>query len=228
MGTVFMAEQTHPVRRKVALKLIKAGMDTRQVIARFEAERQALALMDHPNIARVLDAGTTGSGRPYFVMELVKGVPITEYWSFLRTSYREILAFPARNRPAHRSRDRPSAQLGPGCPRPSAPDGATTLKNGGRPAHRQGCRLAGIPDRGGGDPRRPGSARHALPGGDRLPAGGGLPDVHRARRALRPIPDPGPTMTVYRPDFGPQRAGLNLPFRVSLPCCRHRAAGMIR
>src|SRR5207248_4650080 len=79
MGTVWMAEQTHPVQRKVALKLIKSGMDSRLVIARFEAERQALALMDHVNIARVLDAGTTASGRPYFVMELVHGVPITEY-----------------------------------------------------------------------------------------------------------------------------------------------------
>src|SRR5204863_1626244 len=79
MGTVFMAEQTQPVHRKVALKVIKPGMDSRQVIARFEAERQALALMDHPNIARVLDAGTTASGRPYFVMELVHGVPITRY-----------------------------------------------------------------------------------------------------------------------------------------------------
>jgi serine/threonine protein kinase/WD40 repeat protein len=79
MGTVFMAEQSQPVQRKVALKIIKPGMDTRQVVARFEAERQALALMDHPNIARVLDAGTTESGRPYFVMELVKGIPITRY-----------------------------------------------------------------------------------------------------------------------------------------------------
>jgi tetratricopeptide (TPR) repeat protein len=79
MGSVFMAEQTQPVQRKVALKLIKTGMDSRQIIARFEAERQALALMDHPNIARVLDAGTTDTGRPYFVMELVKGVPITRY-----------------------------------------------------------------------------------------------------------------------------------------------------
>jgi non-specific serine/threonine protein kinase/serine/threonine-protein kinase len=79
MGVVYMAEQTMPVRRKVALKIIKPGMDTRQVIARFEAERQALALMDHPNIARVLDAGATESGRPYFVMELVKGLPITDY-----------------------------------------------------------------------------------------------------------------------------------------------------
>jgi serine/threonine protein kinase len=78
-GLVFVAEQQQPIRRKVALKIIKPGMDTRDVIARFEAERQALALMDHPNIARVLDAGTTESGRPYFVMELVRGVPITDY-----------------------------------------------------------------------------------------------------------------------------------------------------
>src|SRR5436309_80112 len=78
-GTVFMAEQLEPVQRKVALKIIKAGMDTREIIARFEAERQALALMDHPNIAQVLDGGTTASGRPYFVMELVRGLPITAY-----------------------------------------------------------------------------------------------------------------------------------------------------
>jgi serine/threonine protein kinase/tetratricopeptide (TPR) repeat protein len=78
-GTVYLAEQEHPVRRRVALKLIKAGMDTRAVIARFEAERQALAMMDHPNIAKVFDAGATEMGRPYFVMELVRGVPITEY-----------------------------------------------------------------------------------------------------------------------------------------------------
>src|SRR4029078_5340985 len=85
-GTVFMAEQTAPVQRKVALKIIKAGMDTRQVIARFEAERQALAMMDHPNIARVFDAGVTDSGRPYFVMELVKGVSITKYCDDQRLS----------------------------------------------------------------------------------------------------------------------------------------------
>ena len=76
---MYMAEQEHPVRRTVALKLIKPGMDTKQVIARFDAERQALALMEHPNIAKVLDAGETASGRPYFVMELVRGVPLTEY-----------------------------------------------------------------------------------------------------------------------------------------------------
>ena len=79
MGTVWMAEQNEPIHRRVAVKVIKAGMNSRQVLARFEAERQALSLMDHPNIARVLDAGTTGSGRPYFVMELVKGQPITKY-----------------------------------------------------------------------------------------------------------------------------------------------------
>ncbi len=79
MGTVYFAEQLHPVRRRVALKLIKRGMDSKNVLARFEQERQALALMEHPNIARVLDAGTTDDGRPFFVMELVKGVPITDY-----------------------------------------------------------------------------------------------------------------------------------------------------
>ncbi|MHC4750797.1 MAG: serine/threonine protein kinase, partial [Planctomycetota bacterium] len=78
-GVVYMAEQTKPINRRVALKIIKLGMDTKQVIARFEAERQALAMMDHPNIAKVLDAGATETGRPYFVMELVKGIPITEY-----------------------------------------------------------------------------------------------------------------------------------------------------
>ena len=78
-GVVYMAEQEEPVRRRVALKVIKLGMDTKQVIARFEAERQALALMDHPNIAKVLDAGATDTGRPYFVMELVRGIKITEY-----------------------------------------------------------------------------------------------------------------------------------------------------
>jgi tetratricopeptide (TPR) repeat protein len=79
MGAVYLAEQEQPIRRRVALKIIKLGMDTRQVIARFDAERQALAMMDHPNIARVFDAGATDTGRPYFVMELVMGVPITEY-----------------------------------------------------------------------------------------------------------------------------------------------------
>src|SRR5712691_13080043 len=78
-GVVYMAEQEEPVCRRVVLKVIKLGMDTKQVIARFEAERQVLALMDHPNIAKILDAGATETGRPYFVMELVRGIKITEY-----------------------------------------------------------------------------------------------------------------------------------------------------
>ena len=92
MGVVFMAEQERPVRRRVALKVVKAGMDTKQVVARFEAERQALAVMDHPNIARVFDAGATDNGRPYFVMELVQGVPITRYCDARRLPVRERLA----------------------------------------------------------------------------------------------------------------------------------------
>jgi serine/threonine protein kinase/Flp pilus assembly protein TadD len=91
MGLVFVAEQHQPVRRKVALKVVKPGMDTRQVIARFEAERQALALMDHPNIARVFDAGATESGRPYFVMELVRGVGIAQFCDENRLTPRERL-----------------------------------------------------------------------------------------------------------------------------------------
>jgi serine/threonine protein kinase len=85
-GVVFEAEQEEPVRRTVALKVIKLGMDTKQVVARFEAERQALALMDHPNIAKILDGGTTPAGRPYFVMELVRGQPITKYCDAERLS----------------------------------------------------------------------------------------------------------------------------------------------
>ena len=78
-AVVYLAEQQEPVKRRVALKVIKPGMDSKQVIARFEAERQALALLDHPNVAHVYDAGTTELGRPYFVMEYVKGVPVTEH-----------------------------------------------------------------------------------------------------------------------------------------------------
>lgn len=91
-GVVYSAEQKEPVRRFVAVKILKPGMDTRQVVARFEAERQALALMDHPNIAKVLDAGVTSSGRPYFVMELVKGIPITRYCDEQRLTPRERLS----------------------------------------------------------------------------------------------------------------------------------------
>src|SRR6266542_3300754 len=90
-GIVFLAEQTQPVHRKVALKVIKPGMDSRQVVARFEAERQALALMDHPNIAHVFDGGATASGRPYFVMELVRGIPITDFCDQNHQSVRERL-----------------------------------------------------------------------------------------------------------------------------------------
>jgi len=90
-GVVYMAEQEEPVRRRVALKVIKLGMDTRSVIARFEAERQALALMDHPNIAKVLDAGATEAGRPFFVMEMVRGIKITEYCDQNKLSTRERL-----------------------------------------------------------------------------------------------------------------------------------------
>ena len=92
IGEVFMAEQEKPVRRRVALKLIKAGMDSQEIITRFEAERQALSMMDHQYIARVLDAGTTTDRRPYFVMELVNGIPITEYcdrFKIGRASWRE-------------------------------------------------------------------------------------------------------------------------------------------
>jgi eukaryotic-like serine/threonine-protein kinase len=91
MGVVYVAEQARPVRRRVALKVIKPGMDTRQVLARFEAERQALAMMDHPNIAKVHDAGATEAGRPYFVMELVNGLPITEYCDRARLTIPERL-----------------------------------------------------------------------------------------------------------------------------------------
>ena len=91
-GVVYMADQLRPIERRVALKIIKLGMDTKQVIARFEAERQALALMDHPNIAKILDAGATETGRPYFVMELVRGIPITEYCDDRKLSTTERLS----------------------------------------------------------------------------------------------------------------------------------------
>jgi serine/threonine protein kinase len=91
-GSVWVADQEKPVRRRVAIKLVKAGMDTKQVVARFEQERQALAMMDHPNISKVLDAGATERGRPYFVMELVRGVSITEYCDQNRLPTPERLA----------------------------------------------------------------------------------------------------------------------------------------
>ncbi|MFC1794018.1 serine/threonine protein kinase [Planctomycetota bacterium] len=90
-GIVYLAEQQRPIKRRVALKVIKPGMDTKQVIARFEAERQALALLDHPNIAHVYDAGKTKNGRPYFVMEYVKGVPITKHCDLEKLAIEERL-----------------------------------------------------------------------------------------------------------------------------------------
>jgi eukaryotic-like serine/threonine-protein kinase len=86
MGTVYLAEQLEPIRRRVALKVVKLGMDTAQVLARFNNERQALAMMDHPNIARIFDAGATAKGRPYFVMEYIEGAPITQYCDSTRMS----------------------------------------------------------------------------------------------------------------------------------------------
>lgn len=92
-GVVYMADQTKPISRRVAFKIIKLGMDTKEVIARFEAERQALAMMEHPNIAKVLDVGATETGRPYFVMELVKGIPVTEYCDNNNLDARQRLEF---------------------------------------------------------------------------------------------------------------------------------------
>ena len=91
MGSVYMAEQKTPVRRLVALKIVKPGMDSRQVLARFDAERQALALMEHPNIARIVDAGTTKLGHPFFAMELVRGIPLNEFCDQKRQTIRERL-----------------------------------------------------------------------------------------------------------------------------------------
>ena len=114
-GVVFMAEQKQPLRRKVALKVLKPGMDTRQVVARFEAERQALALMDHPHIAHVFDGGATASGRPYFVMELVRGVPITDFCDQNHLGVRERLSGPARAGPGYHRRST-TVRRAPGCP----------------------------------------------------------------------------------------------------------------
>ena len=85
MGLVFLAEQLQPIRRFVAVKIIKPGFDIPEVVGRFEVERQALAMMDHPNIARMLDTGTTDTGRPYFVMELIRGIPVTDFWGVSRS-----------------------------------------------------------------------------------------------------------------------------------------------
>ncbi len=133
-GVVYVAEQEQPVARKVALKIIKPGMDTREVIARFESERQALALMDHPYIAKVLDGGTTGlPGRPYFVMELVKGVPITDFCDEQQLSTRDRLRTVCRCLP--RCAARPSEGDHP--PRPEAVEryGRAARRPAGREGH---------------------------------------------------------------------------------------------
>ena len=143
-GSVFLADQREPVARRVALKIIKLGMDTQQVIARFEQERQALAMMDHPNIARVFDAGTTDTGRPYFVMELVTGEPITTF------SDRHQLTVPraARADDAGRQRHPARAPEGHHPPRHQAVERAgldarrRAARQGHRLRHRQGDRAA--------------------------------------------------------------------------------------
>ncbi len=114
MGSVYLATQTEPVKRQVALKLIKTGMDSRAVLARFDAERQALALMDHPNIARIYDGGLTPAGQPFFVMELVSGVPITEYCDAKLPACRQA---PRSDRPARAHPRRPDRQVRPRPPR---------------------------------------------------------------------------------------------------------------
>src|SRR5919112_6287082 len=91
MGAVYLAEQREPIRRQVALKVVKLGMDSAQVLARFNNERQALAMMDHPNIAQIFDAGATTKGRPYFVMEYIEGVPITDYCDRKRMTTKDRL-----------------------------------------------------------------------------------------------------------------------------------------
>jgi eukaryotic-like serine/threonine-protein kinase len=116
MGVVYMAEQEEPVRRRVALKIIKLGMDTKQVVARFEAERQALALMDHPNIAKVLDGGATDTGRPYFVMELVQGVPITEFCDKKPLPARSASSFSFRSAKPSKARTKKGSFTGTSSP----------------------------------------------------------------------------------------------------------------
>ena len=148
-GIVYLADQKAPVRRRVALKVIKLGMDTEQVVARFEAERQALALMDHPGIAKVYDAGATEAGRPYFVMELVRGVPLTDYCDHQRLDTRarlELFAVVCQAvQHAH--------QKG------SHPPGSQTVQRPGRPSttgsRNRRSSTSGSPKRpGGSSPRR--------------------------------------------------------------------------
>jgi eukaryotic-like serine/threonine-protein kinase len=132
MGVVYLAEQEAPVRRRVAVKIIKPGMDTDQVIAHFAAERQALALRDHPHVARVLDAGATDSGRPYFVMGLVRGIPITRYCDENKLTPRRARA-PGRGRVTRRRRTGPvEAGPGPGRAGPVPARGPASGRQPGR------------------------------------------------------------------------------------------------
>ena len=173
MGSVYLASQTEPVKRQVALKLIKTGMDSRGVLARFDAERQALALMDHPNIARIYDGGLTPAGQPFFVMELVRGVPLTEYCDQQRLTVQARLELFVVGLPGGAAR--PPERDHP--PRPQA--GKRPGNGGGRPADAEGDRLRrGQGDRGEADRHEPGRRR-----GDRRHSG-----VHVAR-AGRPVVD---------------------------------------
>ena len=144
-GVVYVAEQTEPVRRRVALKVIKLGMDTRQVVARFEAERQALAMMDHPNIAKVLDAGATDTGRPYFVMELVRGIRITDYCDQSQSHHQGTARSVHQGLPGHPARapegHHPSRHQAVEHPRDAARRRAGA--EGDRFRHRQGDAKAG-------------------------------------------------------------------------------------
>ena len=159
MGVVYVAEQNQPVRRRVALKIIKPGMDTKQVIARFEAERQALAMMDHPNIARVHDAGATESGRPYFVMELVRGIPITDYCD----------------------REQPLDRRAAGAVRPGLPGSAARPPEGDHPS-----RPEALEHPGDGHRRRARCPRSSTSASPRPPAGADRADaLHRVRPVRR-------------------------------------------
>ena len=174
MGTVWKAEQTQPVRRMVALKLIKAGMDSRTVLSRFEAERQALALMEHPNIARVLDGGTTESGRPFFVMEYVKGVPFTQLLRRRPPDHRPApralrAGLPGRPARPHQGRDppRPEAQQHPGLPvrRPAGAESDRLRSGQGDPAAAHRAHAAHGPRRAAGHAavHEPGTGRVQQP-----------------------------------------------------------------
>ena len=145
MGTVYLAEQREPIRRRVALKVVKLGMDTSQVLARFAKERQALAMMDHPNIARIFDAGATPKGRPYFVMEYIEGVPITQYCDAQADDNRPTAGSVSRGVP--RGSTRAPERRDP--PRPEALECAGDGTGGQAPGksdrfrHRQGHRPVG-------------------------------------------------------------------------------------